>query len=154
ERLLTPPRASAPRVPAPTAAMTIDARSPAPFANEPHAELRRPGPRRRATDAVARAKARTVIAAPVIIGGAPVATDGVIESPDPSDASRVVCESGRAGVADVDHAIDVAVAAWPEWRARSWDERAGVLFRAAALLRLRRGELAALEVIEAGKPIP
>jgi len=36
---------------------------------------------------------------------------------------------------------------------RPWQERAAVLFRAAALIRARRVELAALEVFEAGKPI-
>ncbi|MGH8975918.1 MAG: aldehyde dehydrogenase family protein, partial [Acidimicrobiia bacterium] len=34
-----------------------------------------------------------------------------------------------------------------------WEHRAGVLFRAAALMRQRRAELAALMVFEAGKPI-
>ena len=42
---------------------------------------------------------------------------------------------------------------WPAWRKTTWSERAAVLFRAAAIMRLRRDELAALEVFEAGKPI-
>jgi RHH-type proline utilization regulon transcriptional repressor/proline dehydrogenase/delta 1-pyrroline-5-carboxylate dehydrogenase len=131
-----------------------DPADPGEFVNEPHAELRRAGPRVQLTDAVARAAARATIMAPVIIDGVAVDTDGVIESRDPSDTSRVVCESGRAGVAEVDRAIGVAVDAWPAWRDRSWDDRAAVLFRAAALMRSRRAELAALEVLEAGKPIP
>ena len=42
----------------------------------------------------------------------------------------------------------------PAWRATPWRERAAVLFRAAAIMRRRRAELAALEVFEAGKPQP
>jgi RHH-type proline utilization regulon transcriptional repressor/proline dehydrogenase/delta 1-pyrroline-5-carboxylate dehydrogenase len=89
-----------------------------------------------------------------VIDGVTVHTGRSIESRDPSDTSRVVCESGSAGAADVDRAIEVAGDAWPEWRERSWDARAAVLFRAAAIMRSRRAELAALEVLEAGKPIP
>ncbi|MDP9419275.1 MAG: aldehyde dehydrogenase family protein, partial [Actinomycetota bacterium] len=40
------------------------------------------------------------------------------------------------------------------WAATTAAERAGVLFRAAAWMRARRNELAALEVFEAGKPWP
>ena len=66
---------------------------------------------------------------------------------------RVVCRSGCADRSIVDAAIDVAASAWPAWRAAPWEERAAILFRAAAILRARRVELAALEVFEAGKPI-
>ncbi|MCZ7525686.1 MAG: aldehyde dehydrogenase family protein [Acidimicrobiia bacterium] len=65
-----------------------------------------------------------------------------------------MCRSGRAGPAEADEAVDVALEAWPAWRDTPWPERAAVLFRAAALLRARRRELAALEVREAGKPPP
>ena len=44
------------------------------------------------------------------------------------------------------------MAAAPSWAATPADERAGVLVRAAAWLRERRDELAALQVFEAGKP--
>ncbi|MGH8999529.1 MAG: aldehyde dehydrogenase family protein, partial [Acidimicrobiia bacterium] len=43
--------------------------------------------------------------------------------------------------------------AGPEWRAAGWGGRATVLFRAAAEMRRRRDELAALMVFEAGKPV-
>jgi RHH-type proline utilization regulon transcriptional repressor/proline dehydrogenase/delta 1-pyrroline-5-carboxylate dehydrogenase len=127
---------------------------PEPFRNEPHAELRRAGARRRLAEAVSSAMGDAPIVAPVTIGGARVRNGDTIESRDPSDTLRVVCESGRAGIADVDRAVEVALHALPEWSERTWDARAAVLFRAAALMRARRAELAALEVIEAGKPLP
>ncbi|TMK62234.1 MAG: aldehyde dehydrogenase family protein [Actinobacteria bacterium] len=75
-------------------------------------------------------------------------------SSDPGCPSRVVCHSGCAGPAEADAALERAHAGWPAWRATAWRDRAQVLFRAAAILRHRRRELVALEVFEAGKPIP
>ncbi|MBV8950008.1 MAG: proline dehydrogenase family protein [Actinobacteria bacterium] len=160
DRLLAPPRLSEASVGDLAADDAADDERPptdaagGPFSNEPHAELRRAAPRERLTRAVKRAAGGPAIAAPVLVAGARVATSGVIESRDPSCTSRIVATSGRAGVADVERAIDVALDAWPAWRARPWGHRAAVLFRAAALLRSRRAELAALEVLEAGKPLP
>jgi RHH-type proline utilization regulon transcriptional repressor/proline dehydrogenase/delta 1-pyrroline-5-carboxylate dehydrogenase len=154
DRLLVPPHASQ-HAPAPQAPRGgSDLADPGPFANEPHAELRRRQPRDRLTAEVERATRDMPVVAPVLIGGEAVTTAGEIESRDPSCTSSLVCTSSRAGIAEVDRAIDVALDAWPAWRARTWRERAAVLFRAAALLRARRPELAALEVLEAGKPIP
>jgi RHH-type proline utilization regulon transcriptional repressor/proline dehydrogenase/delta 1-pyrroline-5-carboxylate dehydrogenase len=156
DQLLTPPQpapapsTTAPRG-APSAAPTL---SPAPFANEPHAELRRRPVRDRLAAEVHRATRSGSFGAPVMIDGEPVTTDGVIESRDPGRSQHIVCTSGRAGAAEVDRAVGLALDAWPAWRARPWSERAAVLFRAAGLLRARRGELAALEVLEAGKPVP
>src|SRR5439155_6285005 len=88
-----------------------------------------------------------------LVDGEVVATDREITSVDPGSFDRVVCRSGCADGALADRAVDIAAAALPAWRAVPWDERAAVLFRAAAILRARRVELAALEVFEAGKPV-
>jgi RHH-type proline utilization regulon transcriptional repressor/proline dehydrogenase/delta 1-pyrroline-5-carboxylate dehydrogenase len=90
--------------------------------------------------------------APVLIDARPVSTPGEIVSLDPSDPSRVICRAGRATTADVDRAIEIARAAQPAWAAASAEHRAGVLRRAAAIMRSHRYDLAALEVAEAGKP--
>jgi RHH-type proline utilization regulon transcriptional repressor/proline dehydrogenase/delta 1-pyrroline-5-carboxylate dehydrogenase len=75
-------------------------------------------------------------------------------SVDPGDTKTVVCRSGRAASAEAERAIEAARRAWPAWAATAWPARAAVLFRAAAIMRRRRDELAALEVFEAGKPQP
>jgi RHH-type proline utilization regulon transcriptional repressor/proline dehydrogenase/delta 1-pyrroline-5-carboxylate dehydrogenase len=123
-----------------------------PFANEPHAELRRPQVRERLLAAVH--GARLGFEAPVLIDGRAVPTAGAIDSHDPGERTTLVCRSGRAGRDEADAAIAAALRAWPAWRATPWRARAAVLFRAAAIMRRRRAELAALEVFEAGKPIP
>src|SRR5438105_1412084 len=65
----------------------------------------------------------------------------------------VVGRGGRAGPEEAVRALAAAARAWPAWRATPWAGRAAVLFRAAAIMRRRRAELAALEVFEAGKPV-
>lgn len=129
-----------------------DPTQPGRFRNAPHAELHRPAVRERLQAAVA--AVRLDLTAPVLIEGRPVATGGDIVSVDPGDIGTVVCRSGRAGPDEATRAIESAARAWPAWRDASWRARAGILFRAAALMRERRDELAALEVFEAGKPIP
>jgi RHH-type proline utilization regulon transcriptional repressor/proline dehydrogenase/delta 1-pyrroline-5-carboxylate dehydrogenase len=123
-----------------------------PFTSESHAELRRPGPRRRLTDAVA-AHPETALLAPVLVAGRARPTDEEIVSVDPGRPGRVVCRSGAATTADVDAALEAAHTALPAWRDAGWEARAAVLLRAASIMRARRGELASLEVYEAGKPI-
>jgi len=146
---------AAERLPGPAEAIErtpTDPGHPGPFANEPLAELRRPAVRDRLVAAVG--AARLGFAAPLLIDGRPVATAGEIVSVDPGDVATVVCRSARAQPEDAARAIEIAAHAWPAWRATPWRERAAVLFRAAAIMRRRRAELVALEVFEAGKPIP
>jgi RHH-type transcriptional regulator, proline utilization regulon repressor / proline dehydrogenase / delta 1-pyrroline-5-carboxylate dehydrogenase len=131
-----------------------DPAAPSPFTNEPRAELRRPGPRERILAAVDRAESALGLAAPVLIDGREVATADQLVSVDPGRVDTVVCRSGRAGPAEANRALDVALAAWPSWHETTWRDRAAVLFRAAALMREQRAGLAALEVLEAGKAIP
>src|SRR5437867_843593 len=115
------------------------------------AEPRRPGPRTRLVAAVRGAP--PAFEAPVLIEGTPVPTTDLLTSVDPGEFATAVCRAGRAGPAEAERAVDAALRALPAWRATSWRERAATLFRAAAILRSRRTELAALEVFEAAKPL-
>ncbi len=151
DELLAPPRLRSLHG-SPAGAVPSETTRSASFANEPHAELRRPGPRARLLDAVAHIEFGFV--APVLVDGHPRQTSDEIVSVDPGDVATVVCRSGSAQVADVGAAFDAAERAWPSWRATAWSERAAILRCAAAIMRARRGELTALEVFEAGKPIP
>ncbi len=143
------PDAAAPPIPSAT-----DGHVTPPFANEPHAELRRTTARDDLARGINDAAGRPAFDAPVLVDGKVVATDREIVSVDPGCFDRVVCRSGCADREVADAALDAAAAAWPAWRAVPWTERAAIMFRAAAILRTRRVELAALEVFEAGKPVP
>jgi RHH-type proline utilization regulon transcriptional repressor/proline dehydrogenase/delta 1-pyrroline-5-carboxylate dehydrogenase len=158
EDLVAAPATEETEIPGPDEIVEIspatDPDTPGAFTNEPQAELRRAPPRARLADAVRAALVAPVIAAPVLVDGHAIAGTRELVSVDPARPGRVVCRSGAATTADADAAIDASLRAWPEWRETPWHARAAVLFRAAAILRRRRAELAALEVLEAGKPIP
>ena len=126
---------------------------PPPFANEPVLELRRPPVRAQLAQALAAMDARLPLRVPVWIGGDRGAVEG-LESTDPGAPDRVVATAGRARPEDVDVAVAAAATGAGEWAARPASERAEVLVAAAARLRERRLELAALEVRECAKPWP
>ena len=65
----------------------------------------------------------------------------------------VLEEVPRAGVDEVDAAVEAARAAFPSWRAMAPAERAALLHALADALAARREELAVLEARNAGKPI-
>ncbi len=123
------------------------------FANEPHAELRRPDVPRRLEEAVGRVERALGFSVPLLIDGQERSTRATIVSVDPGRTGCVVCRSASATVADVDDAIAVARGAFDAWRRVSWPERAAVLTRTADLMRGRREDLTALMVLEAGKPL-
>jgi RHH-type transcriptional regulator, proline utilization regulon repressor / proline dehydrogenase / delta 1-pyrroline-5-carboxylate dehydrogenase len=155
EALIVPPGLDASELSGPAEASRrgpTDPAAPTPFANEPHAELRRPAARDRLAAAVAAAPASFGFEAPVLIEGRPAATAGRLVSVDPGNVATVVCRSGWAGPAETEQAIEAARRAFPAWHSTPWRERAAVLFRAGDIMRRRRTELAALEVFEAGKP--
>ena len=123
------------------------------FRNEPILELRRAPVRESLLGALRELDARLPLEVPVLVGGDTGASDG-FESTDPGAPRRIVARAGRATEADAAAAVEAAGRGFREWSARSAVERAEVLRRAAALLRERKLELAALQVRECAKPWP
>src|SRR4051812_17304703 len=122
-----------------------------PFANEPILELRRSAVRAQLAGALEALDARGPVRVPVWVGDDARLGDGLV-STDPGRPDRVVAEAALATPADVDGALEAARAGARAWGARPAAERAEVLIRAAAWLRERRLEAAALEVRECAKP--
>ncbi|WP_210490934.1 aldehyde dehydrogenase family protein [Patulibacter sp. SYSU D01012] len=122
-----------------------------PFMNEPALELRRAEVRARATAALEALDARLPLDVPVLIGADERAGEA-FDSVDPAQPSRVVARVQGASAAQADEAVRVATAAQPAWAERTHHERAEIVRRAAALLRSRRLEAAALALRECGKP--
>jgi RHH-type proline utilization regulon transcriptional repressor/proline dehydrogenase/delta 1-pyrroline-5-carboxylate dehydrogenase len=121
------------------------------FANEPVLELRRAANRDVLIGALRELDTRLPIRVPLIIGDART-TGATFESTDPGSPGRVVAVAAKATETDAQNAITAAVDAFPGWSARTYTERAEVLVRAAARMRERRLELAALAVRECAKP--
>jgi len=124
-----------------------------PFRNEPILELRRSPQREALTDALRALDATLPMGVPVLIGGDAGSETG-IESTDPGAPDCLVATAGAAGEDDVAAAVTAAAEACRAWSRRPAAERAAILDAAAALLRERRLELAALEVRECAKPWP
>ena len=124
-----------------------------PFANEPVLELRRAPVRAQLQEAMRGLSARLPLRVPVMIG-TDERSGGELLSTDPGDPERVVAIATRARESDVAAALEEAERGLRAWRAMSAGERAAALIRAAAWLRERRLEIAALEVRECAKPWP
>jgi RHH-type proline utilization regulon transcriptional repressor/proline dehydrogenase/delta 1-pyrroline-5-carboxylate dehydrogenase len=121
------------------------------FANEPVLELRRGDRRDALRAALADLDARLPLSVPVLIGGDRGRREGLV-SRDPGAPERIVAEAGLGAESDARAAVECARTAAPAWAAVGAGERARILVGAAAILRERRLELAALEVRECAKP--
>jgi RHH-type proline utilization regulon transcriptional repressor/proline dehydrogenase/delta 1-pyrroline-5-carboxylate dehydrogenase len=104
-------------------------------------------------DALASVERELPLAVPVWVG-ADARPGEELLSTDPGDPERVVAAAARAGAGDVAAAVGAAADAFSGWSTTPAGERAAVLRGAAAWMRERRLELAALEVRECAKPWP
>jgi RHH-type proline utilization regulon transcriptional repressor/proline dehydrogenase/delta 1-pyrroline-5-carboxylate dehydrogenase len=89
---------------------------------------------------------------PLIINAERVWTGKTIASINPSAPQEVVGHVTEAGIPEAERAVEAARVAFGKWSRTPFEERAGLLERAAAIMERRRYELSALEVFEVGKP--
>ncbi len=127
-------------------------RPPAGFRNEPHADFSLAPAREGLAAALSTVRARLGADHPVLVDGEPVATADWLVSTNPGRPAEVIGRAGAASAADVDRAVDAARRAFPGWRDLGPAGRSAVLARVADRLRAGRAELAALMVLEGGKP--
>src|SRR4051794_26189926 len=121
------------------------------FVNEPIGELRRAAVRDELTAGMATLQRKLPLRAPVLIGDGERHGDQ-LSSTDPGRPDRVVATAAQATEAEVGEAVAAAAGGFRRWAAVPAAERAATLVRAAAWLRERRAQLAALEVRECAKP--
>jgi 1-pyrroline-5-carboxylate dehydrogenase len=89
---------------------------------------------------------------PFYVDGAPLETrEEPLIDRSPIDTSVVLGRFAAATVAQVDAAVQAARRAQVGWARQPWQERIAVLRRAAAIIRERKYELAALMSLEVGK---
>lgn len=89
---------------------------------------------------------------PLIIGGERVTTEEKITSFNPANKTEVIGRVSKANKELAERAIQVADETFKFWRKVDPQIRAEVLFKAAAIVRRRKFELAAWLTKEAGKP--
>jgi 1-pyrroline-5-carboxylate dehydrogenase len=71
---------------------------------------------------------------PLVIGGQDVFTGETKPAVMPHDKEHTLAEVHQGGAEHVQLAIDAAAKAWEDWSRWPWEERAGVVLRAAELL--------------------
>ena len=106
------------------------------------------GAMREALRAVTRHMGRTY---PLLLGDRPVQTNEMLTVRNPAAPSEIVGRVARASAAHADRAVRIAGEAQPRWAATPARERVECVRLAARLMRARRMELAAWEVVEVGK---
>ena len=98
--------------------------------------------------------ATSQIEIPLVIGGKRVTTGNLGKVVMPHDHQYVLASYHKAGPAEVQQAIDAAVAAQGEWRAFRWEERAGIFLKAAELLAVKyRAQMNAGSMLTGGKTV-
>ncbi|MCB9677327.1 MAG: L-glutamate gamma-semialdehyde dehydrogenase [Alphaproteobacteria bacterium] len=103
-------------------------------ANEPVKGYAPGSPERTSLQAELDRQANEVVDIPCVVGGEHVYTGNTVDVTMPCDHGHVLARLHLAGPELVAKAADAAAAAKNEWAALPWEERAGVLLRAAALL--------------------
>jgi RHH-type proline utilization regulon transcriptional repressor/proline dehydrogenase/delta 1-pyrroline-5-carboxylate dehydrogenase len=121
-----------------------------PFRNEPIADFSRADARSAMQSALGTLKLDQIY--PLVIGGKRITTGTLIQSLNPSHSHQIVGRVACAGIEHARQAVAAAKAAFPAWRDTPAAQRADLLRRLAAIMRRRRYELAAWEIVECGKP--
>jgi 1-pyrroline-5-carboxylate dehydrogenase len=102
--------------------------------NDPNRSYAPGSPERDELKARLKSMAAEKIEIPLVIGGREIRTGKLGHSIMPHDHSHVLADYHMAGPEQIQQAIAAAAAARKEWGSWPWEERAGVLLRAAELL--------------------
>src|SRR5260370_34451216 len=108
---------------------------PTPFVNEPFVDFSQPENKRRMETALAEVRAKLGREYDIIIGGRRLKTAGKIFSMNPAHPAEVVGVHQRAGAEHVEEAMQAAQAAFVSFKKVRVEERAALLFAAAAPIR-------------------
>ncbi len=122
-----------------------------PFVNTPERDFSSAPQRAAFAEALREVRRRLGGMHPLFVGGEECGDGRDFVSANPSRLSEEIGRAACATVSDADRAVDAARRAFPEWRDTPPSRRAHLLFRTAELLRERRDEMAAWEVLEVGK---
>src|SRR5512132_1790909 len=91
---------------------------------------------------------------PLVIGGERITGLKTFESINPARKEQVLGRFQSGSREHVERAIEAAWTAFESWKRQSVDVRAGVLVKAAKLMRERKHEFSAVMVYEVGKSWP
>ncbi len=121
------------------------------FRNEPYCDFNKEEIRKAQQDALALVKSKFDKEYPLYINGQDVKSDKTFKSYNPSQKDQVVGTFYKAGIKEVDMAMEAALTAFEKWKRVAPKERAIVLLKAAQIMRKRKFEVNAWMVYETGK---
>ena len=121
------------------------------FVNEPPANYRLEENARAMREAIAKVRKELGREYDLVIGGKRIKTADKIRSLNPAKPSEVVGIHQKAGAEHVEPAMQAALAAFETWKYSPVEQRTGILFRTAEILRRRKYEFNAWLVLEVGK---
>ncbi|OGF62401.1 MAG: L-glutamate gamma-semialdehyde dehydrogenase [Candidatus Fischerbacteria bacterium RBG_13_37_8] len=121
------------------------------FKTEPFTDFTVPENKKNFEEAIQKIESSYGKEYPLYIKGKKIFVDEKINSYNPSDKDKLVGIVHKASVDEINFAVESASEAFKEWRFYPPQERAMYLLKAAQLLRKRKFEHAALQVIEVGK---
>jgi 1-pyrroline-5-carboxylate dehydrogenase len=122
-----------------------------PFRNEPVTNFSKSDVAREMRAALSRVRGQLGREYDLIIGGHRTRTADKIRSLNPARPSEIVGVHQKAGKEHVEPAMNAALKAFKSWSRTSVEERTGLLFRTADILRERKFELMAWLVYEVSK---
>ena len=122
-----------------------------PFINEPFYDFRHEDNARKMRSAIERVRGQLGREYDLIIGGKRVKTADKIKSLNPSHPSEIVGIHQKAGKEHVEPAMAAALQAFESWSRTKVEDRAGLLFRTADLMRQRKMDYMAWLVFEVSK---
>jgi 1-pyrroline-5-carboxylate dehydrogenase len=121
------------------------------FSNEPFVDFSTAENKRKMQEALARVESELGREYEIVIGGTRFKTEGKIVSKNPARPAQVIGVHQRAAAAHVPSAMKAAQTAFLSWSKVPVEDRAALLFRAAALIRERSFEFCAWLTLEVGK---
>src|SRR5438093_12436523 len=124
------------------------------FRNEPLTDFRKPQERSAMEAALRKVKAEFGRKYPLVIGGQRITGLKTFDSINPSHKHQPLGKFQKGTKAHVEQALDAALKAFESWKRAPVDGRAGLLLKAAELMRRRKHEFSATMIYEVGKTWP
>ncbi len=129
----------------------IASTSPRSFINEPSTDFSFPENREAMFSALKRVRENLGRVYPVYIAGREIHTSAMIDSVNPACPEEIIGRVCSVNTTLLNEAVTAASEAFPSWRSLTFSQRADYLYKAARLLRERKFDVAALEILEVGK---
>lgn len=121
------------------------------FKNESYIDFSNPENRSKMEDAIKKAESQLGKEYPIIIGGENITLETKFKSFNPAEKEQAIGIFQKADKDTGEKAMKKALEVFEEWKFVEPSERAGYLFKAAEIMRSRRLELDAWEILEEGK---